>query len=218
MASEVDICNIALGHIRGGYINSLTENSVQARQCKLMYPILRDQMLQDSPWQFAGSIKPLSLLVAELFNWVYVYSYPTDCLRINRLIEKYEEIDSVNGASGTRYPYREEYLFMPPDPLTEYKVYNLDGAKVIGSNCAELRIDYRKKIEDPTLFSHNFTMALSHLLAAEMAVSIVGVAKGRILRSDSLTIYESYLNAGVVNELNEQKSAIAQSESITVRY
>ena len=44
MASEIDICNLALGHIRAGTINSLDEGSVQAKQCKLKYPIMRDQI------------------------------------------------------------------------------------------------------------------------------------------------------------------------------
>ena len=42
MASEVEICNLALSNIRAGSINSLTEGSLQAQICKLKYPILRD--------------------------------------------------------------------------------------------------------------------------------------------------------------------------------
>jgi hypothetical protein len=217
MSSEVDICNLALGHLRGGRINSLTESSVQARECKLRYALLRDQMLQDSPWQFAGAIKPLSLLVAELHGWAYVYSYPVDCLRVNRIIPEYE---AVTGGTGLYNPWttpdgaRRGY----PLPTVEYKVYNLNGAKVIVSNFANLRIDYRVGVTDPTLFSNNFKMALSHLMASEMAVVVAGVESGRALRADSLSMYEKYLNAGVVNELNEQKAEIPESESISVRY
>jgi hypothetical protein len=217
MSSEVDICNLALGHLRGGRINSLTEGSVQAKECALRYPILRDQMLQDSPWQFAGSIKPLSLLVAEVHGWAYVYSYPSDCLRVNRIIPEYE---SVVGGIGLYNPWsspddtRRGY----PLPAVEYKVFNLNGAKVIVSNFANLRIDYRVRVTTPTLFSNNFTMALSHLMASDMSIVIAGVESGRALRSDSLAMYEKYLNAGVVNELNEQKAVIAQSDFITERF
>jgi hypothetical protein len=218
MASDIDICNLALGNIRAGTINSLTENSVQAKQCALRYPILRDQMLQDSPWQFAGAVKPLALLVAELFDWAYVYSYPVDCLRINKLIPNYQGINAENRTSGLYYPYRDEDIYrLSPNPVIEYKIYNLNGVKVIGCNYSDIRIDYRVKITDPNLFSTNFTMALSHLLAAEIAIPIVGVEQGRILRADSLSMYESYLNAGIVNELNEQAQEIAESEYITIR-
>lgn len=218
MASEVDICNKALGHIRAGTINSLGESSLQARQCALNYPLLRDQMLQDSPWQFAGSIKPLAVLVAELFNWAYVYQYPVDCLRINRLIPNFEAINAENRVSGLYYPYRDEDIYrLTPDPVIEYKVYNLNGSRVIGCNYSDIRIDYRARITDPNLFSTNFILALSHLLAAEIAVPIAGVEQGRLLRQDSLAMYESYINAGIVNELNEQSKEIAESEYITIR-
>lgn len=218
MVSEVNICNLALGNIRAGTINSLDETSVQARQCKLRYPILRDQMLQDSPWQFAGSIRPLAVLTTTVFNWAYVYQYPSDCLRINRVIPDYEEINQDNRTSGLFYPYRDADVYKPsPVPTVEYKVFNVDGNKVIVSQFPNLRIDYRRRITDPTIFSLNFTMALSHLLAAELAVPIAGVELGRALRSDSLTMYESYLSAGVANELNEQKEEIAESEYISIR-
>lgn len=217
MASEIDICNLALGHIRAGTINSLDESSVQAKQCKLKYPIMRDQMLQDSPWQFAGSIKPLSLLVAEVFGWAYVYQYPSDCLRINRMILDYERVNQSNRASGLYYPYRDEDLYRINDPQVEYKVVNLDGNKVIVSNYEDLRIDYRVKITDTDLFTTTFVMALSHLLAAEIAIPIVGVEQGRALRGDSMQIYEAYINSAIVNEMNEQKTYLAESESITVR-
>lgn len=217
MASEIDICNLALGHIRAGTINSLDETSVQAKQCKLKYPIMRDQMLQDSPWQFAGAIKPLALLVADVFGWAYVYQYPSDCLRINRMVLNYERINASNRTSGAHYPYRDDDLYRINDPQVEYKVFNQDGNRVIVANYEDLRIDYRKKITDTNLFSTTFVMALSHLLAAEMAVAIVGVEQGLALRKESLAIYGAYINSAIVNEMNEQKEEIAESEYITVR-
>ena len=218
MASEIDICNLALGNIRAGSINSLTENSQQAKQCALRYPILRDQMLQDSPWQFAGAVKPLALLVADLFDWAYTYSYPVDCFRINRLVPNFEGINAENRTSGLYYPYRDGGMTGAYNgPVIGYKIFNLNGTKVIGCNYSDMRIDYRVKITDTNLFSSNFTLALSHLLAAEMAIPIVGAETGRALRADSLKMYESYLDAGIVNELNEQAQEIAESEYITVR-
>ena len=82
MASDVEICNIALSNIRAGSINSLDENSLQAQQCKLKYALLRDRMLTEVPWTFNRKIRALSVLTTEIFNWAYAYQYPTDCLKI----------------------------------------------------------------------------------------------------------------------------------------
>lgn len=218
MTSEVEICNVALSHFRGGSINSLTESSTQAQYCKLFYPLLRDQMLQDSQWQFATSIKPLSLTTTEVFNWAYVYQYPSDCLYINRLIRNCAQISQpANGSSAASRGIDTSLPVVDLDQQIDYRVYNVDGQRVIVANEPDLRIDYRVKITDPNMFSTNFVMALSHLLSAEMAVPIVGAEKGRAFRADSLKMYESYIASGVANELNEQYSRVPDSEYITVR-
>ena len=45
MTSVVDICNLALSNIRAGSINNIDEVSLQAQQCKLKYPFMRDRLL-----------------------------------------------------------------------------------------------------------------------------------------------------------------------------
>lgn len=218
MTSEVEICNIALGHIRAGSINSLNESSIQAQSCKLLYPVLRDQMLQDAPYQFNRSLKPLALLTDELFNWIYVYQYPSDCLYINRLILNFAEVSSDTTTSAVASRFYDRGLPRPNlDKQVEHQIYNIDDNRVIASNETELRIDYRKRITDPNLFNINFTMGLSHLLASNLAVSLVGVDKGRPLRADELTIYQSYVDSAIENELNEQFKETPDSDYISVR-
>ena len=219
MTSEVEICNLALSYIRAGSINSLIESSVQSQLCKLKYYPLRDQMLEDSGWQFASSIVALATLTDTVFNWVYVYQYPTDCLYINRLIPDIAEFSATNGTSAASSRYYDRGL--PQLNLNEikvpYKIYNINGNKVITANDKNLRIDYRQRVTDPNLFSSNFILALSHLLAADLAIPIVGIDKGRGLRKDELQIYQSFVNAGIRNELSEQYDVIPDSQFITVR-
>ena len=202
MASVVEICNIALANIRSKSINSLNEQSLQAQQCKLFYPILRDQLFEYAPWQFAHKVKPLSLLTLESFNWGYVYQYPSDCLKINKLLLNYAGIR--DDTFGTHQK-------------VEYEIQIIDDVKVIVSNAPDLRVDYRAKIEDPNLFTNEFKMTLSHLMASEIAVPIVGAEMGRQLRSDSFQIYTRYLNAAIASNSNERHTAIPESEFISVR-
>ena len=96
MTDEVEICNLGLSNIRGGSINNLDEGSIQAQVCKLKYPVMRDRLLKESPWGFNHKIKALSVLTTEVFNWAYAYQYPTDCLKINRLVGAYEELANAD--------------------------------------------------------------------------------------------------------------------------
>lgn len=213
MTSEVEICNLALSNIRSTGINSLTESSLQAQQCKLKYPICRDVALSAADWGFSNKVVPLALLTATQFNWKYAYAYPTDCLYINKLVPNYETF-----AQGVSNPYD---VLSPNNPdLTQgvpYKVTTIDGVKAIVSNSADLRIDYRSRVTNTNLFDMQFVQALSQLIASEVAIPIVGAETGRALRKDALSLYQAYLASATADSMNQRYSSVQDSEFITVR-
>jgi len=217
MASEVEICNMALSHIRAGSINSLTEASLQAQQCKLWYPFARDRLLTDEAWNFNRSIKALAALTVDIFNWAYSYQYPSDCLKIHRLIGEFEEIAAGSADVISRAI---DSQILPISNLRgqiPYEIFNDADNKILGANSANLRIDYAKKITDPNLFTNDFIIALSYLLASYVAVPIVGAEQGRELRSDSLQLYKVYLDAAIASDMNEQYIEPVESEFVTIR-
>jgi hypothetical protein len=217
MASEVELCNLALSNIRAGSINSLDEASLSAQQCKLKYPFIRDRLLAELPWGFGRKLKALSVLTTEIYNWSIAYQYPTDVLKIHRLVGAHEELANADADVVSRLL---DSQLLPLKDLRQqipYEVFNFDNNKVIGSNEVNLRIDYSAKVTDPNLFPPDFIMALSHLLAAELAIPLIGAEAGRLLRSDSLTMYNEYLNSAIANDLNEQYDTPALSEFETIR-
>lgn len=217
MTSEVEICNLALSNIRAGSINSFSEGSLQAQVCDLKYPFMRDRLLTELPWQFNRSIRSLAVVTTEIFNWAYSYQYPVDCLKITRLIGAYEELP--NGDAGV-ISRRLDSQLLPLNNLrtkVPFEVFNFGGNKVIGANDAELRVDYALKITDPNLFSNDFIMALSHLLASEIAIPLVGYETGGKLRGDSLQIYNGYLATAAANDVNDQYEEPLLSEFETIR-
>lgn len=217
MTSDVDICNLALSNVRAGTINSLNEASVQARHCALKYPILRDRLLTEIPWQFSRVMSALALHSADIFNWAYSYQYPTDCLKIQRLVGESESLANADASVVSRLIDRQILPLKDLRQQIPYEVFNVDGVKLIGSNEVNLRADYASKINDPNLFSVDFIMALSHLMSSELAISLVGGELGRQLRSDSLTIYQEYLSSALANDLNDQYDYPGDSEYVTVR-
>ena len=88
MASEVDICNLALSHIgASATISSLTEASEEAFHCNLLFADTRDTLLRSFPWVFATRHIALSDVGTPPGNWAYRYSYPNDCLFAREILQ-----------------------------------------------------------------------------------------------------------------------------------
>ena len=69
MASEVDICNLALGHLGdNATVSSISppEGSAQAEHCARFYPLARDALLEMGYWNFAMRRVALAQLT---MNW-----------------------------------------------------------------------------------------------------------------------------------------------------
>lgn len=215
MASVVEICNMALGNIRSAGINSLTEPSVQAQQCKLRYATVRDVVLASAPWGFNKTVTSLAQLSAvTVFNWQYVYQHPQDCLYIDRIIPNYEYFSSAALQSqlsrlGTN----------PPD-LTKsvpYERHIVNGNRVIVTNEPLARIQYRARIDDPNVYDPAAIEAIAWLLSAEVAIPIVGGEAGRVLRSDALQMYKSFINSAAADNQNQMRKTQVESEFVTAR-
>jgi len=217
MTSEVEICNLALSNIRAGSINSLDESSLQAQQCKLKYQFMRNRCLKEVNAGFSNKIAVLAVLTTEIFNWAYAYQYPNDCLKIRRLIGAHEELANADADVVSRLIDSQLLPLRDLRTQIDYEVFNFDDNRVIGANESELRAGYVVKVTNPTLFTDDFVLALSHLLAAEVAIPIVGAETGRQLRSDELQLYNSYLESATSDNLNEQYFSPGESEYVTIR-
>ena len=91
MASQVDICNIALSNLGDQKITSMTEANARARACNLRFDDTRDAVLRSHPWNCATS--RATLAVSGTPDWVYDNSFalPTDCLRVLEVDDPDEE-------------------------------------------------------------------------------------------------------------------------------
>lgn len=217
MTSEVEICNLALSNIRSGSINALDESSLQAQQCNLKYGLLRNRCLQDIPWSFNRRIEPLALTAHDVYNWAYGYQYPNECLKIHRLLGAHEQLSNTEAEVVSRLIDSQILPIRNVRRRVEHEVFNIDGDKIIAANESELRIEYSAKVTDPNLYSTDFILALSHLLAAEIAIPIVGAETGRQLRIDEMELYNSYLNSAIAIDANEDYVEPALSEFETIR-
>ena len=73
MASVVDICNLALGHLGDpATVSSIDppEGSAQAQHCARFYPIARDSLLEMHSWNFSTYREALAHL--QPAEWIYL--------------------------------------------------------------------------------------------------------------------------------------------------
>jgi len=142
MASEVQVCNLALTKIGEEQIISLTENSKAARLCNLHYAPTRDAVIRSHIWNFAIKRVELALsTVTPSYDFAYQFAIPTDSLRI---------------------------LETNLTSTAEFKIEN--GFLLADSDSVKVR--YLSQVTDPTLFDSLFTEALASRLAAELAIPL----------------------------------------------
>jgi len=218
MTSKVEICNMALAHIRAGSINSLTEPSIQAQQCVLFYPQALGEVLESIRWGFAHKTAALGVLTTDLFSWAYSYQYPSDCIRINYLLREEDEVSTTTGSSQTARRNTDPNAPRPGDfPPPEYEIQNVDGNRVIGANETLLRIDYNIYIENANLFPKKMVSALAYLLASYIAVPIAGAKEGRALSETNLGRYAVFIEQAEDSDNNQRQYDQTESDFVTVR-
>lgn len=83
MASQVEICNMALASLGHKTITAITEASEGARKCRVFYQAAVDETIRDYNWNCATARAELAAdSVAPSFGWSYQYPLPVDCLRV----------------------------------------------------------------------------------------------------------------------------------------
>ena len=190
--SPIGIANMALSHIGAKpTIESFTEKSAEAEQVNIWYDYSRLQVLEASDWNFARKRRTMALhgdTISETASdplagvWKFRYQYPDDCVAARK-------VQNPNAPPKDAIPFDIET--------------SLDGEqKTILTDAEDAVLVYTWDLANTDMFSPLFTLALSHLLAHEIAFSLTGKRKIKI---DELTIYNRVLN--------EAKSMIA-NESV----
>ncbi len=142
MASETELCNMALGRIGSKRLNDLAEDeSVVAIHCNLHYEQTRDALLQSHRWRFALGRSTLSEdTITPAFEWSHQFKLPTDCLRVIGLF------DTKNS-------------------------YSVEGDRLL-TNDDEAELVYIKSITDPAKFLPLYTEVLVLQLAMKLVMPL----------------------------------------------
>ncbi|MEO4014818.1 hypothetical protein [Pseudomonas rossensis] len=155
MASDIEICNVALSRVAHSQsIVSFTEKSKAAELCAVFYAQLRDLVLAEFPWPFAESTVVLADIGGAAPGWAYRYRYPADCLKVREIIQP-----------GQRWS-------LGVDLQIPFKVGYDVGGRVIHTDQPEAGVRFTYRVADSTFFDPLFADALSWRLAMDLALPL----------------------------------------------
>lgn len=198
MATKIGIINQALSHLAiSKEISNLdTDRSEEAATARRFYDTALEDTLRDFKWPFATRIAALALVETDPNDeWDYSYRYPTDCLRVRRIL------------SGIRNDTRQSRV--------PYKVASDSQGILIFTDQEDAEIEYTVRFEDPQFYPSDFAMAFSYCLAYLMAPRITGGDQFR-LGDRAFKLYQYQLSKAESNALNEEQ-AEEEPESQFVR-
>lgn len=151
MASETEICNLALSLLGEEPITSIDDPQNKTEQLMAMqYPLMRDAVLSEADWSFAlqryrlGSPDP----VAPVWGYTYKYTLPSEVLRV------------VFCSDST-----DESLYSP-----NFK-WDIEGGYLVTNN-SPVYIRAITRVTNNSLFSNLFIQALAARLAMEVCLAI----------------------------------------------
>jgi hypothetical protein len=180
--SKTNIANLALSNIHArSTIQSLTENSTEARLAKLWYDHARRQALAEFDWGFARIRQALAehSVAAPTNEWNYRYQYPALCLA-PRYIENPAGLDADSPPMST--------------------VNAGDGTISIVTDAEDAVLLFTSDVETVALFTPHFVTTLSFLLAFYIAGPITSKDK---IKQNMIGAYFANVNVAAAHDANQ---------------
>jgi len=201
--SVISICNLALRRV--GSRKTITDlgsnESEEAIHCNALYAHARDTVLDAFPWPFAMKYATLDLVEDlseeeddENRDWNYSYRYPTDCLKVRRIVTSAGRLETV------------------PEP---FEIGQDSAGLLIYTDEEDAKIQYTARFTNSAQFSPIFADALAWRLAADLAMPL---SQEESVRETAERFYRYALGEAQATHRNEsQRDRSMTSDFIDAR-
>lgn len=151
MTSTIDICNIALGYVKGSRITALDGSSEEARLCEALYPHARRCVFEEHNWNTLltrTQLAPSSTVPA--FQYTNQFQLPEDpkCIRVVSVM------DQAN------------------NPINDYTI---EGNKIL-ANANIINIIYVGEVVDTNSYNGMLVECIARKMACFLAFNMSGIA------------------------------------------
>lgn len=200
--TKTQICNMALFHLGTSKeianVDSSSETSEEARTMRVFWDTAKEKILGEFPWTFATKVSALGQVEEDPTDeWGYSYTYPSDAVAIRKI------------QSGLRMDHRQSVI--------PYQIAQDNNVKLIYTDLEEAIAEYTCNLTETSLFTAEFCIALSYLLAHYAAAKL---SKGdpMKMKNDMLILYKIALAEAKSKSLNEeQRDPYPEAEMIRGR-
>ena len=188
MASEVDICNLALARLGdNATVASIDppEGSAQAEHCARFYAIARDSLLEMHAWKFATRRVQLAKLTVPSWDWSFAYAEPTGALKLLGVLSATASNDDET------QPYEAES--------------DTNGTAIILTDQEGASLRFVARVTDTTKFSPLFVDALAWLLASYLAGPVLKGDAGATMSKACLQSFLLAFSNAKVSDANQRR-------------
>lgn len=207
MTTKVDICNNALDLIgQGIHIKGFDDQTKEADLCRRNYQQIVDRCLTKFNFSFARKDELItnSYLVSDVVSIPYKYTYkiPSDVMNILYL-ERYSKSkdETINNKDTIKFNFR------------VVKINNVPTRCIVTNIEAPFVIQYQSFIDDPNLFSVQFTEAVEYMLGARLASALIHGSTG-LNTSNNLMQNALMLLQLAIGQDNQQGADSIQDDAI----
>lgn len=195
---QLKIYNLALKYLGMNKISSLTGTDPSTVACNDHFIDCRDDVFSEHQWSFANvqaTLNPSS--VEAPLGWEFAYDYPTENCAAVWMVYNEATVDQKH----------EQDFQVLYDPTT-------DG-KLICSNLDDAYYEYTYIVENISMWSKKFVIAVAHRLAAEICPFLVGDDKKSL---NEMQIYSAIISeAKRVDGIEQKKKPIQSCAAQDVR-
>lgn len=163
-----DIYNLALSNLgTRSRVTATDDGSREANKLNVVYADVRDELLQQHPWNFAGTREALAAQAVATApdDWSYVYAQPADCLALRFLATPGAPPDRYDGLEPVRYEVR-----VVKDDTLPVAVRKMAILTDLGNAVA----CYTWAVTDPDFMPPHFRIAFGWKLAGAVALALTG--------------------------------------------
>jgi hypothetical protein len=199
-ASRIDICNQAIAELPAKAIQSVDENSLEARECRRFYPqVIREMLEGPHDWSFQNRRVMLAQLATNgrTHEWAYAYALPADMGTPIRVLPDFDSLGLGIPVPLPGDPYMETWATQLGTIEVPYIVEN----GVIYTNAATATLEYGVNDIEEVVIGPLVERAIVAELASRLAVP---VKKDRKLKGELIQEAEVAWARAMADDLNRQ--------------
>ena len=200
MASQTDICNLALSFLGAAPITSLLDQSTAARVLNAEYQFIRDAELRNHTWRFAIRRASLAASTDTIATGPFstCYYLPQDCLKVLMVGDSYPGYD------------QSDYRTAPTDAW-----YLIEDSKILCDLGSPLSLRYVSRVTTEGSWNASFCISMAAMLAWKCCERITQSPDKRKLAMQEYN--QAVLAASRANAIEHPSEAAADDTWILCR-